>query len=160
KAQVDTRLMNKGQMHVDLNMDQAAADARFNFSGSLGRMDMRELNSLSRNMSLAEIQSGTIQKAEFNVDANWCNSSGQLKLYYNNLKIDVLKRDESNDSLKTRGLLSALANTLIIRDDNPGKDGQLRIGQTLARRPDSGSFFNLMWRSIFEGLKESVGFTL
>lgn len=133
-----------------------------NADGTLGSdiQDMRELNTLSRNMSLAEIESGTINKAIFNVSGNIRTTNGTLKLYYNNLKVNVLKNDDETGELKKRGLISALANTIIIKNDNPDEDGELRIGQTDAERLNSGSFFNLMWKSIFSGLKESVGFTL
>ncbi len=160
RAHVTTWLMNSGRMDVNVNMDLTAANAAFNFSGSMGKMDMRDLNSLSRNMSLAEIQSGIINKAIFNVSGNLRTTTGTLKLYYNNLKVNVLKKDEDSNDLKKMGLISAIANSLVINNDNPDKNGELRIGKTVAERLDSGSFFNLMWKSIFSGLKESVGFTL
>lgn len=160
RANVRAWLMNKGRMDVNLNMDLTAKNADFNFNGTMARMDMRELNALSRNMSLAEIRSGMINKAEFRVSANWRTSSGYLKLNYNDLSIDLLKNDTDTDTLKKRGLLSALANSLIIINDNPGKDGRLRTGKAEAVRINSASFFNLMWKSVFAGLKESVGFTL
>ncbi len=160
RANVSTWLMNKGKMDVDVNMDLTATNAAFNFNGTMGRMDMRELNSLSRNMSLAEIQSGIINKAIFNVSGNLRTTSGTLKLYYNNLKVNVLKKDEDSNELEKRDLISAIANSLVINNDNPDKKGELRIGKTTAERINSASFFNLMWKSVFAGLKESVGFTL
>lgn len=160
RASVSAWLMNKGKMDVNLNMDLTARNADFNFDGVMGRMDMRELNALSRNMSLAEIKSGTINKAVFQVNGNWRTSSGYLKLNYNDLNLTLLKSDEDTDTLKKRGFLSALANTLIIIDDNPRTNRDLRVGEIHAERINSASFFNLMWKSIFSGLKESVGFTL
>jgi hypothetical protein len=160
RANVSAWLMNKGRLDVNINMDLSSSNADFNFNGTMGRMDVRELNSLSRNMSLAEIESGIINKAIFNVSGNLQTTTGILKLYYNNLKVNVLKNDEDGNELKKRGLISAIANSLIINNDNPDKKGELRIGKTDAERLSSGSFFNLMWKSIFAGLKESVGFTL
>lgn len=160
KANITAWLMNKGKLNVDINLNLIAKNADFNFNGSLGKMDMRDLNPLSRNMSLAEIQSGTINKAEFNVSGNLRSTSGYLKLYYNNLKISILKIDDDTYELKKRDLISALANTFVIKNNNPGDDGKLRIGNTTAERLNSGSFFNLMWKSVFAGLKESAGLTL
>ncbi|MEJ7778986.1 MAG: hypothetical protein WKF68_05295 [Daejeonella sp.] len=160
RAAVSTWIMNKGKMNVNINMNLIAKNADFNFNGSMGRMDMRELNSLSRNMSLAEIESGTINKAEFKVSGNLRTTSGYLKLHYTNLKVNVLKGDEDSGELEKRGLISAIANSIVIKNDNPDKDGKLRIGKADAERINSASFFNLMWKSIFSGLKESVGFTL
>lgn len=160
RSNVSTWLMNKGKLNVNINMDLTASNAAFNFNGTMGKMDMRELNTLSRNLSLAEIESGTINKAQFNVSGNIRTTNGTLKLYYNDLKVNVLKNDEESGELKKRGLISALANSIVIKNDNPDEGGELRIGKTDAERLNSGSFFNLMWKSIFSGLKESVGFTL
>lgn len=161
RANVSTWFMNKGKMTVNVNFNLTAKNADFNFSGGLGKMDMGDLNSLSRNMSLVEIQSGTINKAEFEVSGNLRTTSGYLKLYYTGLKVNVLKKDDDTNELKKRGLISALANTIVIKNNNPDDDdGKLRIGKTSAERINSESFFNLMWKSVFAGLKESVGFTL
>ncbi|MXV49427.1 hypothetical protein GS399_00465 [Pedobacter sp. HMF7647] len=160
RAQISTMLMGKALLNVNLNLNLIAKDAAFNFNGVLGKMDMTDLNSLTRNMSLAEIQSGVIQKALFNVSGNLRTSTGELRLYYNNLKVNILKKDEETNKIEKKGFLSTLANALLVKNDNPDKDGKLRIGKTIATRDNSGSFFNLMWKSVFNGVKESVGVTL
>lgn len=159
KANISTLLMGKAVMNVSINFNLTAPNADFNFNGTIGKMDMRILNTLTKNMSLAEIASGTINKANFEVRGNLRTASGHIKLYYNDLKLELLKPDEETNDLETKTVVSALANT-IIKNDNPGKDGVLRIGKTNAERENHGSFFNLMWKSIFAGIKESVGVTL
>lgn len=159
-AKTSARLLNTAAINVNINFNLSSANGEFNFDGTIGKFDMRVLNKLTRNMSLAEIESGTINKAEFKVSGNLRSSTGYIKLFYNNLKVNLLKNDEKSDKLEKKGVISTLANALVIKNDNPGDDGVLRVGKTNAERDNSGSFFNLMWKSIFAGIKESVGVTL
>ena len=159
RAETSAWLMNKGSLNVQINFNLTSKKADFNFNGTMGKMDMRSLNQLARNLSLTNIRSGTINKAEFEVSGNRNTSVGYIKLYYNNLKVDLLKNDDDRNELEKRGVVSALANTLVIKNDNPGEDGTLRIGKTVTERLKSASFFNLMWKSLFVGIKESVGAT-
>lgn len=159
RATTSALLMNKGLMNVRINFDLTSATGGFDFNGSLGKMDMRVLNPLSRNMSLAKIESGMITKATFSVAGNLHNTSGSIRLYYNDLKVELLKRDDDTGKLKDKTLVSSVAN-ILVKDDNPGDDGKLRIGKTSATRLSSASFFNLMWKSLFAGMKESIGLTL
>lgn len=159
RASTSALLMGKAALNVSINFNLTSANADFNFNGTVGKMDMRILNTLTRNMSLAEITSGTINKADFKVSGNLRTTTGYIKLYYNDLKLILLKTDDETNDLKTKTIVSALANT-IIKNENPGKDGLLRIGKTEAERANYASFFNLMWKSIFAGIKESVGVTI
>ena len=154
RARINTWLMNKGEMNVTINFDLAARNSDFNFKGTLGGMDMRALNGVSKGLSLVQIESGKIKRVEFNVSADWRRSSGWLKLYYNDLKVNILK--EEDHALEKRGLISSIANALVIKSDNPDDDGELRVGKTISVRPNSGSFFNLMWTAVFAGMKETL----
>lgn len=158
-AKTSARLMNTADINVNINFNLNSSNGDFNFNGRVGKMDMRMLNKLTRNMSLAEIESGKIDKAEFKVNANLQRSTGTIKLYYRDLRVSLLKNDDETNKLEKKGVVSALAN-VIVKNNNPGDDGVLRIGETNAERAKEGSFFNLMWKSIFEGMKQSVGVTL
>lgn len=157
-AHTSARLMGKAALNVTINFNLISANADFNFNGTIGKMDMRILNTLTKNMSLAEISSGTIEKADFKVSGNLRTATGYMKLYYNNLKVKLLKTD-NDDGLEKKTIASALAN-LVIKNENPDKDGTLRVGKADAERAYNNSFFNLMWKSVFAGIKQSVGATL
>ncbi|TZF85649.1 DUF748 domain-containing protein (plasmid) [Pedobacter sp. BS3] len=156
KADLSALLMNRGALHVNINFNLTDKNAAFNYNGTLGQMDMRALNPLARALAMVEISSGKIGKTEFAVDADYNGSKGTLKLYYNDLKIGILKKQENN-TLKKSGVISLLANVLVIKNNNPEPGEPLRVGKISFVRPYWASFFNLMWKSVFVGLKESVG---
>jgi hypothetical protein len=160
KAKITTLLMGAGAINMNLNLNLTDPSASFNFNGQLGQLNLRSLNKLIRPLAMMEVKSGIIEKATFSVYGNYRRATGTLKMHYNNLKIGILSKDEEDGKIKKRGLVSLLANVLLIENDNPSKDGSFRTGHIAYARPENGSFFNLMWKSVFSGVKESVGFTV
>lgn len=58
---------------------------------------------------------------------------------------------------KKKGLLSFLANNILIKNDNPTKGEFVRTANITYERVPQASFFNLMWKSVFVGIRETVG---
>ena len=124
--------------------------------GNIGAFDMKVLNPISKSLGLVSIEQGKVQKASFNINANLRSSNGQVVFYYSDLKINLLKEDEDGQK-KKKGFLSFLANNVLIKNDNPSKGEALRIANITYERVPQASFFNLMWKSVFVGIREAVG---
>jgi len=159
KANISSLFMGEGFLKVQINFNLTDPGAQFNYSGSMGPMNTRTLNKLLRPLAMVEIKSGRIGKAIFSVNAGYRTSIGHLELYYTDLKVGVLEKQEDNGRLKKKGLASLIANALLITNNNPMPGHSLRAATSTFVRPNQASFFNLMWKTIFEGIKESVGFT-
>ncbi len=71
----------------------------------------------------------------------------------------LLKKEEGKQRLVKKGLLSILANALVIYSDNPSKDGKFTSAPINFKREPTASFFNFIWKSLFQGVKYSVGVT-
>ena len=78
-------------------------------------------------------------------------------MYYSDLKVELLKEGEDGAPIKKKGLLSFLANTLVIYDANPAKNKPLRVAQVDFKRAPTSSFFSLLWKGLFSGMRESLG---
>jgi len=156
-ASVSTFIQNKIKTSVTLNFNLTAANAAFTYKGTIGTFDMKLLNPLSRSLGLVEIETGTVQKATFDMKGTRTGASGLVHFYYNNLKVKLLKEGEDGAPMKKKGLLSFLANTLIVKDSNPTKSDPARTATVTFQRAPGASFFNLMWKSIFTGIREIVG---
>lgn len=152
-ANLNTKLMGKAPLNVQIDFNLTDPGGAFSYKGSLGAFDLRELNEMAKALGMVNIQSGTIRKADFNVKANSKGSSGNINLYYDDLRVDLVEKDENSRALEKKGLLSFLANAVLIKNDNPTGDEPLRKGPITFERPDSSSFFNVMWKSVFNGLK-------
>ena len=108
-------------------------------------------------MGLVEIESGRMQRTAFDIKANLQGSSGTVHFIYKDLKVKLLKEDDQGAAPKKKGFLSFLANTLLIKDANPTKDDPARVANINFERTPSASFFNLLWKSIFIGMREIIG---
>ncbi len=155
-ADLTTYVMGKGKMNVKIDFDLNAPDAAFDYTGTVGPFNLQVLNPLSKSLGLIEIESGQVQKVDFAVHANVRRSNGSMHFYYNDLKVNLLKKDDDGKK-KERGLLSFLANTILIKNDNPSKGEEVRTAKIAQERVPQASFFNLMWKSVFLGMRETVG---
>lgn len=144
---------------IDIRLDFNLSDAlgAFNYSGTIGAIDLKQLNPVSKPLGLIEIESGNMQKTDFNINGNTKGSSGIVHFYYTNLKLKLLKEGENGEAPKKKGLLSFLANTLLINDDNPTKGEQARTAKVTFVRSPAASFFNLLWKGLFIGMRETAG---
>jgi hypothetical protein len=158
-AKMTTYMMGKGKLDVNFRFDLNAKDGAFAYSGILGNMDGRTLNAITMPLGMVQVKKGAAKQLAFNVKANDQSAKGSLQFAYNNLSVALLKRDKDDDKLVKQGLMSLLANAMVINSDNPGKDGVLITAPINYKRPDTASFFSFIWRTLFVGIKYSVGIT-
>jgi hypothetical protein len=142
--------------NVNLRLYTGSKNGRFAASGNLGATDATVLNQIVNPLGLANIESGQLNGCQFHIDGNDYGGNGTVKLLYNNLKVKLLKQDEDNGELKSKKLASLLANAAI-KDENPKKNKPPRIAQVNYKRNPYKGFFNLVWKSIFAGIQETVG---
>ncbi|HEX8608761.1 MAG TPA: hypothetical protein VF679_08990 [Pedobacter sp.] len=156
-AKLHAMVMKTSRLDITMNLNLTAKDAAFSYKGSVAAMDMKVLNTVARNMGLVEIESGKMQKTTFNIKANKNGSSGTVGFYYTDLKVKLLKDGELGQPAKKKGLLSFIANTVLIKDDNPTKNDPPRIANITFQRTPAASFFNLLWKGVFIGMRETIG---
>ena len=155
-ADLTTFILGAGKLNVNINFNLTDAAASFSYTGRVSPFNMRALNPLSKSLGEVEIESGNVKQVDFAINANERGSTGIVRFSYTNLKVNLLKEDE-NGKAEKKGLLSFLANTILIKNDNPSKGEPARIANIKWDRVPQASFFNLMWKSIFVGIREIVG---
>lgn len=156
-ADLNTLLMGSGKLNVKIDFNLTAADAAFAYSGSLGRFDLRKLNSLSKPLGLVEIEQGMVQQINFKANGNLRQARGTMSMLYNGLEIKLLSDNIDGEGTKKKGFLSFLANKVLVKNDNPSKGEEARTATMYNERIQSASFFNLMWKTLFVGIKDIMG---
>ncbi len=102
---------------------------------------------------MASFSRGQINGLTFSMTGDDYHSDGEATLKYDDLKIKLLKsKGDSTDALKDKDLLSFAAN-ILVKNSNP-KNGNLRSGKINFDRDITKSFFNLLWKSIFQASKK------
>lgn len=158
-AKLTSYMMGQGKLDVNFKFNLAANDGAFSYSGTLGQMDGRVLNRITKPLGMVEVKSGHVKKLEFNIDANETLATGKVKFAFNDLSVALLKKEEGRDHLVKQGLMSFLANAMIINSDNPKTDGVLIAASIKFEREKTASFFSFIWKTLFQGIKYSVGVT-
>lgn len=158
-ANLTTYMMGSGKLEVNFKFNLTANNGAFDFKGSLINMQGRLMNRLTRPLGMVQIKHGDVKKLSFDVKANDNMAKGNLSFAYNNFSIALMKRDMEKGRLVRRGWMSFLANNLIINADNPDENGRFVTAKIDYKRETKSSFFNFLWRSLFQGIKYSVGIT-
>ncbi|MFD2285192.1 hypothetical protein GJU39_15090 [Pedobacter petrophilus] len=157
KANLNTLLMGAGKMNIKIDFNLTDANGAFGYSGTLGAFNFKRLNSLATALGLVKIESGNIQHLDFKANGNKTSAWGSINMLYTNLKVKLLSDNIDGEGTKEKGLLSFLANSILIKDANPIKGDVPRTATMTNTRLKSASFFNLMWKTVFVGIKDIVG---
>ncbi|AXY72646.1 hypothetical protein D3H65_01060 [Paraflavitalea soli] len=154
RMQFNAQFLNKAPVKAVINF--YPDNGKFTIAGEMGSMSAKGVNELTEPMGLAKIETGTITSLQFNFTGNDHAADGHLTVLYDDLKITLLKKDTVDNSLSKKKFASMLANIKVM-NANPGKNGEVRRATVHYDRDETKSFFNLVWKSIFTGVKESVG---
>jgi hypothetical protein len=159
EVNLESYLMRQGKLNVGFKFDLLAPKADFSYKGQLLNMDGRQLNYITKPLAMVEVKSAMIRKLAFDVKANQDVAKGKIEFTYNNLAIGLMKQHEGGERLKRLGLLSLLTNAMVIYSDNPSDGGQFTIAPVYYEREPTSSFFSFIWKTLFQGVKYSIGFT-
>ncbi|MDR3713376.1 MAG: hypothetical protein P4L51_11205 [Puia sp.] len=150
------RLLNKAPISARLVMLLKDPKGRFTIEGDIGPIKALSLNPLTLPMGLARMEKGKIGEVHFYFAGTDSSSAGRLTILYDGLKVSLLKKEKDRNGYNKR-ILASFAAGLLIKKSNPGPDGKIRTAVVKYNRNLNKSFFNLVWKSIFTGVKETVG---
>ncbi|MBC7946828.1 MAG: hypothetical protein H7Y42_03035 [Chitinophagaceae bacterium] len=155
-AEVSSKFLNKTALKTTWQFYLLHPKGRFNVKGSLGPITAGDLNPLTEPMGPAKIKEGRINGLEFNMEGNDYAADGTVELLYEGLKVSMLEKDKGATETDKKFLMSLLAN-IVIKNDNPKKNEEVRVAQAHFDRDTNRSIFHLVWKTIFQGIRETVG---
>jgi len=131
-----------------------------NFSAELQSQkgfDGTKINSITEPSGLFMVKRGELKELVSHITGNNNKASGDVVMLYNDLHITPLKKDPQNPGeLKKKSVTSLIANTFVLKDENPSKDGEVRkVSASFTRK--SGTFFNLVWKTTLVGILKTIG---
>ncbi|MES2828672.1 MAG: hypothetical protein V4687_10965 [Bacteroidota bacterium] len=158
-ADLTTYMMGKGKLNASFRFNLDGKEGQFAYSGTLGDMDGRVLNKVTMPLGMVQIRRGHVQRLTFNIKANEQKATGKISFFYKDLSVALLKRKDKTNKLVKQGWMSLLANAMVINSDNPDEKGVMIHAPISYQRPATASFFSFIWRTLFSGIKYSVGVT-
>ncbi len=151
------KFIDLARVRVKLNLLLNNPQGKFTFSGGLDEgFEATGLNKLIEPMGLARIEKGRVNDLSFNFTGHNYGSNGTVTLLYDDLKITLLKKDSAENKLQKKKLLSFVAN-MLVKNSNPRGKKPPRVETLEYKRLADRSFFNLMWKSVYAGIKKSAG---
>jgi len=147
--------LGNAKINLSLNFNQSSKVGEFNYKGSMGAASATSFNKLLEPIAMVRADEGYFNKITFDVKANVKGSYGTVQTLYKDLKVSALVKQDDG-SLGKDGLISFLVNALVVTPNNPEEGEPARISNFTHSHPPKQSFFNLMWKSIFTGIKENV----
>ena len=159
EANLNTLMMGQGRLHARFNFNLTATDGAFSYSGVLHGLNGTALNGIIKPLAMIHIRNGMVKKLSFNIKANDKKAVGNMEFRYQDLSVAVLKKEAGKPWYSRQGLLSFLANNMIINPSNPDHNGVFTAARIDYERKPTRSFFNFIWKSLFQGIRYSVGVT-
>lgn len=156
-ADLQTYMMGQGKLAVKFTFDLTSPVGAFAYSGALTNLDGRTLNKITKPLGMVQVNRAEIKKLAFDIKADENIAKGKVEFVYNNLSVALMKKEEGKQRLVRQGLISFLANNLVIYSDNPSLEGKFTKATINHKREVTASFFNYIWRTLFQGVKYSVG---
>ena len=150
------KLMNEGLIHAELSFPVDPAYDTVTIRGTLGVMDMIALNKIIEPLAPARIRSGFVQGLEFYIVGGKERATIDMCLLYNDLSVQILQQADGQRTQS--GILSLLANSFL-KKNNPESGEAPRRVRTESIRDPYHSSFNYLWKILFSGLAETLGYT-
>ncbi|KQB99488.1 hypothetical protein [Pedobacter sp. Hv1] len=159
EADLVSYVMGQGKLAINFKFYLNSPIGAFDYKGAITNLDGRRLNQITKPLGMIQVDKGMIKELAFDIKANQNVAKGSLDFRFNDLSVALLKKEEGRERLVKKSLLSILANALIIYSDNPNAEGKFTSAKINFERKPTASFFNFIWKTLYQGVKYSVGVT-
>ncbi|KEO72109.1 hypothetical protein EL17_19555 [Anditalea andensis] len=150
------KIMAQGTMDLTIDFTLDDPDGAFHMKGVVGSMPLEALNDMIGPETRVGINAGHLDNLFFNIYANNMEGTGDLIMKYRDLKIKILDKNYKDNQNIFRKAGAFLANTLVVPNDNPKKNGELAEGQVFARRDPSKFIFSYWWELLLSGMMSTL----
>lgn len=146
KIKVNCKFMNAAPLDVDWTFNVMDKSDGFSIKGVMTHLDAENMARFTKPYMNVSV-TGVLDKVRFNFNGNDRTSSGVFAVEYDDLKLTVYQKD---DREKKNKFLTFVAKVFVKKDT---KERLKQADIDIERIPEK-SFYNLLWRSVAEGLKK------
>ncbi|MCH8569028.1 MAG: hypothetical protein LAT67_12215 [Balneolales bacterium] len=148
-----TYFQNHAELNTELRFTLSDEPFRMKGSGSLNPFDLKQLNSVFKDIEGIEITDGKAHEVQFSFEMQNNQATGNMRIVYEDLKIKPINKDDYSSS--TRGnIVGFLANEIALRSNNmPDSNGEVKEGKISHERdPEEDPFFKYLWQTLRSGI--------
>jgi hypothetical protein len=150
-------LMNAGMMDVLMSIPITPSDFSLHYSGSLGAMDLTNLDAFLDLDAHTRIKSGTVKEASFEIDVTGGEARGRVHANYQNLEFAILDKQTGAETGLDNRIASFLGNLLKIRGSNgPDAAGLSKEGVVNYTKKPGDQFQQFAWFALRTGVLDII----
>lgn len=154
---LDANFNNSGSSHFEFVLDYVHPLKPFYVKGFFSNYNLKGVNPILANLAHLEVSNCNLRTLRFVLNGDKRDMNCNISMIYNNLKVKILEFNEEENKLQKHGLLTLLANNMVLQSENPRSNGKFIKSRFLLKRENDLSFFGFIWKAILRGMKESVG---
>ena len=146
-------LLGKAACATLWRLDLNAPNGKFEMDGEIKNMNFEDFNPLTKPLAMTTL-SGRLNRLTFSMKGDDLSSTGKLTMLYNDLKLETFKVNSETQKLESKKFKSKI-NNYFVKNSNP-KDGIVRNSNLAYKRDLNKSFFNLVWKSVYDGVQNTI----
>ncbi len=145
------KLMGKGAVKAHIEVPQTRGIHFSSVSGSLGKFQGQELNSMLLYAAGVKLKSGRMDSVSFNFKVANGLSAGSFSSTFDSLSLEIVNRVSQKRGLKEK-LLGKVANAAVRNSNQPGEKSYRPEVPIKYELKNSDSFWGMVWQSLKSGL--------
>jgi hypothetical protein len=151
-ADLRADFLGHSPLEARFSFDLKDPSGRFMLQAHIRDLDAPALDTVTQALAKASVRSFHLDELSVNLTGDERQARADVHMRYDHLTLELLKADSGRVAPKP--LLSFLVNHLAVHADNPsGSDAErTALGVTQTRDPYK-SFFNLIWKTMFTGIR-------
>jgi hypothetical protein len=151
--------MKRTPMALRFSVPLSSSEFSLQYSGIVGKMDLRVLNAFLERAEQVRIKSGRLREATFEITVLKGRASGTVRAVYKDFALATINSRTGSENGIFDVIASFVANNLKIRKNNPsGSMAAITIGKVDYERKRDDPFFRYAWFALRSGLGDVVGF--
>lgn len=153
---VTGKFMETGSVDVSYVFPMNTNETVFACRGKITGLQLPDINQMLEPNANIKIESGKVDLLSFDFNANEQHATGQLIFTYHDLSVKIQNKTKHGFAFK-EDMFSFLANTFVIKKDNPSGKHDVRKGRIVYERNPNRFIFNYTWKALLSGIKPSIG---
>ena len=147
-------IFNSSPMQLKLVFPLNTMEGAFSAEGSVKDVAAAPLNEVAEPLANVQIKSLSVHELNFQLKGDNYSATSNVQMRYNNLSIVFLKTDEETGVTSSKKFLTKIFNRYTIYTSNPEAGIERQATGAVYARTSSKSFFGVVWKTIFFGIKD------
>ncbi|MBK7762906.1 MAG: hypothetical protein IPI46_05970 [Bacteroidetes bacterium] len=146
-------LLGKAKCVTDWRLFLDSKNGKFEIAGQIGSTSFNKLNALTKPLALTTIE-GQLNSLHFTMAGDDNTANGDIIMLYSSLKLASYKLSDKTNVIEATKTKSSI-NNFFVKNNNPSK-GITRNAKFAVQRDPQKSFFNLIWKGVYDGIQNTI----